>query len=270
MLHDRIIDRLCRRASERIGIDVQHRPIVDGALDRLARRLENRRDERRHLLAPGARRGEENARVPIIAALGEHRLRLFERRLLDEMRDIAHASARRRRNIAKARRGMIGLDPEGDDPPCRGRRSRRLDRGVERGDIGNMMIARADQQQFVGIRRRRRQPDRRRAVALDRLEQQPRAIGRQRPQIRFLRTVGDDHRGGKASAEPRQRRLEQALCAEQRQQMLGPRRRRQRPQPRSRPARQDYWADQPPHLISVHPSPMRENEAIAPAFTIYL
>ena len=58
-----------------------------------------------------------------------------------------------RRNIAEPRRRMIRLDAEGDNASRFRRLPRNADRGVESRKIADMMIARADEQEFVFARR---------------------------------------------------------------------------------------------------------------------
>ena len=91
------------------------------------------------------------------------------------------------------------------------------------------MVAGANQQQFLLFRQDRGQCDRRSAIALHRLEDDARVAADERAKFLLLRPVGDDDWGAKRIAEPLQRQLEKASISQQRQQMLGPFGRRQRP-----------------------------------------
>ncbi len=118
---------------------------------------------------------------------------------------------------------MVGLDPEGDDPSRFGHRPRSIDRRVKRADIGDVLVARANQQKLVVIRRGHGKRNRRRAIALHRLKQQAGTLGRQRKQLIFLRDIGDDHGRRESLAEPVDGFLKQALLAKKRKQMFRPR-----------------------------------------------
>ena len=88
----------------------------------------------------------------------------------------------------------------------------RLDRRVEGGDVGDMMVARAHQQQVVGVGGERGERDRRGAVALHRLEDQdarPSIGASNSRQLGRLRLVGDDDR----RAEPRRSSNRASVCS---------------------------------------------------------
>ena len=254
-LHHRIVDRLRGRAREGLAGGADRAAVPRGGVERGARGADDVGHVALHRGEPDRRAGKEYPGVPIMPAGVEHRLRAVGVGLLDEALDPAHAPAllswapRAPRYIAEAGGGMIGLDPEGDDVPCLGGASPRFDRGVKGGHIGDMLVARAHEQQIVGRGNQRGERDRRGAVALHRLEDQDRFLDRpeQSGQFARLRLIGDDDRRAELRrvGEARERLLEQARRPDQRQQMLGPRRGRHRPQPRPRSASQDNRANKP-------------------------
>jgi hypothetical protein len=149
-------------------------------------------------------------------------------------------------------------------------RPRQRDGFVKRSDVADVMIAGTDQQYLILIGQQRCKRDRGSAVALHWFEDDARASSRHSAELRLLRLVGDNDGRGKGIAKPLERLLEQVSLADQRDEMLGPFRRRQGPQPGPRTARQNDRTDRPSPLGFAHDHLHADNGRRTPAFTISL
>ena len=202
---------------------------------------------------------EEDARVPVVAAMQDQRLGHARRRLLDEARHGPAAAVGRYRSrlyVAIGGAGKARHHAEGDDPP----RQRRIDafaHGLrEQRRVGNMVIGRREQQQVARLGQERRRSHGRRRVARHRFQDLPpgeaRALDRflHQEAVVFRRDAGDVV---VQPREPLQREMQQALAAEQRRELLGQRLARKRPQARAAAAAQDHGMD---GGVGVHDRPL--------------
>ena len=134
---------------------------------------------------------------------------------------------------------------------------RRAHRRVEGRDITDHMVRGQHQQHRIdraGLRGDaleggvRRQRDGRRGVAAEGLEDRGARLDRQLPQLlghqEAVRLVADHHRrGGGEAVQAQHRLLQHRALAGQRQQLLGIKLARQRPQPRTCAAGENDWSD---------------------------
>ena len=251
LFHDGIVDRIVGRGGERHCVGIDSRAFGAGLVHRLARGDQDAGIKLCQRLQIGVRLEQEDATIPCMIPPRQHRLRLVERRLLNEPRDAVDAGLQFVADLdpAIADLGRIGSDAEGDEPALCDERHRRLDRRMERRDVADNVIRRHDQQCVATTAGRdRRQCDRRRGVASGGFEDQRlrrrTGIGKLLLDEIGVTRVGDDDRRGIAFAlRAARRHLQHRLLSRQRQHLLGHLRPRHRPQARARTAGQDYGND---------------------------
>ena len=263
MLHDAVIDRGVLGRGEGGAVEAQEIEVAGGLLEGLAAGGHGGGMAALELLDEERRREQEDAAVPVVVAGGEIGLGALAVGLLDEGGDLQGAvrpgDGRARPDVAIAGLRPVGGDAEGDEPlPARGARGA-VDRGEEARHRGDGMVGGQDQHQRVRLLRQqqqRRDADRRRRVAAQRLEHD--RLRRHAGEAKMLGhdeamlVIGDHHRRREAGAvgHPQRRLLQQRALAQQRQELLGVERPRQRPQPRPGAARQDHRMDPPRHALA--------------------
>ncbi len=149
--------------------------------------------------------------------------------------------------IPKAGFRAFRLNPERNQPALPRQGRRRLRRGLKRRDIGNVVVAGANQHHIVFAQPQRCQCNRRRRIARRGFHNDLRA---RIVQLRFdmfkVRGAGHHHSGGKPGGGIAARRalFEQGGIPHQRQERLGLYRTAARPQPGAAAAAQDHGMNQ--------------------------
>ena len=252
-LHDGIVDRLLRRARERLGREPQEIEVAREAGDRRLGGLRHRRLEALDLAQHGGGVKQEIAAVPEIAirhvARGGRGIGLFHERL-----DRAHGCAVEllaRTDVAVVRRGIGGLDAEGDDPALGGGAGGAPAGFAELVGLANDVVGREHQHERIAValgREHGGDRDRGAGIAAHRLQHDvgldaalAQLLGHDEAEI----GTGDDDRAREqvGVGNAREHLLERRSLADQGDELLRHAFARDRPQPRSRAAAHDHRDD---------------------------
>ncbi len=185
----------------------------------------------RELLKESARAIDEDPAVPAVVALGQEPLGTRPVGLLDEALDLVTAFERgAAADVAEPGLGRGRLDPERDQPVVGGQLRRGAGGVAERGDVGDVVVARAHQHDRLGRQPLGGERDRRRGVLGLGLDDHPgpRKARRLGLDMRAMRLAGDHDRRGEVlgigarpsvasnsvtSLDQRQERLGRVLAA---------------------------------------------------------